>query len=409
MLREKMIVVLASLACIPTAPASARQTDLRAVFAAPVRIERSEPVSVIPVEVSLGKLFVAASVNGSEGEFIFDTGSPTILSRAFADTLDLEIVGQNTGIDANGTPITMDIAVASSITLGSTVFHDVPIMVHDFSTLSAGACYLRDGVIGSELFPGSAWRIDLERQEISIAANRAELNAGSSWLHAPLYDFGYPHAPIIDYAVADISDKALFDTGADEVIVLFAGVAADPGVQARMDASSVSSGRGIEGVSAGGRGEITDLHRFTLDQFTIGETGLGRRPATTRSAPPTLIGARILATDIVTLDYPGGVFQLEARRTPEPPRRRGGSAIAYGDGFGEVVQLFDGSAAQLAGLRLGDHVLEISGQTLVPTAGQERCDLAIWLVDQFDSASPADLVVDRDGNRLLIHIPEETP
>jgi hypothetical protein len=407
--RIPLILAAALFAASSVPETSAQTTDLRAIFSAPITVERTEPVAVIPVEQTLGKLYIEAVVNGTEGRFIFDTGSPTIVSRAFAESLDLEVVGQNTGVDANGNAVTMDIAIARTIALGSTVFRDVPVLIHDFSGLTLGSCFIRDGVIGSEIFPGSAWRIDLERSEISLAASRESLGGDAPWLEARLYDFGYPHAPIVDYVVADISDKALFDTGSDEVVVLFAEVAANASVRAAMNAETVSRGRGTEGESAGGRGAIVDIHRFTLDEFAVGETAAGPRSGTTRSVPPSLIGARWLETDIVTLDYPGNAFLLEARSEPEAGRQRGGYSIAYSDGHGEVVQLFDNSPAAASGLQLGDHVVEISGHSLVPSSDAEACDIATWLAEGFEPVEAADLVIERDGERIPVHVPRREP
>ncbi len=48
------------------------------------RIERAEPVSHVRMDVRHGKYYVAANANGVAGEFIFDTGSPTILNHQFA-------------------------------------------------------------------------------------------------------------------------------------------------------------------------------------------------------------------------------------------------------------------------------------------------------------------------------------
>lgn len=392
-----------------TALAGAQEVDLRAVFAAPIPMERSADITAVPIETRMGKLFVEATINGRKREFMFDTGSPTILTREFADTLDLAIIGQNTGMDANGNPVTMDIARVESLTLGQTTFRDVPVFIHDYASLDTGACFLDGGFIGSELFAGSAWRIDLESGRLSIAETAASLNGSAPDLEARLYDFGYPHAPILDYAVGEFADKALFDTGNSEEVTLFGEVANVPSVQDHIVAGSARTGRGSRGESAGGRGAATELVRFTLSDFGIGGESFGPVRAATRSVPPTLIGAGILGTHIVTLDYPGGRFLLEARREPEPRRPDAGYAVAYIGDEARVVQLYEGSSASRAGLRLGDHVTHIDDRPLAVTPDAPKCPSARWLVESFDPTRATRIVVERGSAVETILIPSVVP
>ncbi len=70
-------------------------------FQRDIRIERHAEMSEIAFDWRLDKIFIAAEVNGQSGDFIFDTGSPTIVSRTLADRLDLRIIGRT----PDGTPM----------------------------------------------------------------------------------------------------------------------------------------------------------------------------------------------------------------------------------------------------------------------------------------------------------------
>ncbi|WP_417489476.1 aspartyl protease family protein [Maricaulis sp.] len=368
-------------------------------------IDRAEPVTAIPLELRGGKLFIDAAANGATGEFILDTGSPTILSREFADTLGLEIVAQNTGRDANGTEVTMDFAILDTLQIGTVVFHDIPVLIHDFSSLDMGACIVGPGILGSELFPGSVWRVDTEAGQLSVAASLAALPALDPVVSARLYDFGYPHAPIVDYAVGDVSDKALFDTGSSAEVALFAPVAEAMSVQGVISAGSAVTGTGYEGESAGGLGEATTLTRFTLSEFRFDRESLGAVRAATRSVPPTLVGAGILASHIVTLDYPDGQFLLSNRDNAAPGTAEAGYGLAFIGEDVRVVRLFDDTPAARAGVRLGDQVTAISGRSLIVSEGNSKCTVANWLFASFDPATAAELEILRDGVSSRISIP----
>ncbi len=406
---RQIAVAVLTLLLLPCGFSNAQETDLRSVLTAPIGIERTTPVASVPLERRAAKLFLDAAVNGQTREFIFDTGSPTILTRAFADSLGLRTVGQNTGVDANGAQVTMDVAVLESLAIGDITFRNVPVLIFDYSRHEIGACVLDGGVIGSEILPGSAWRIDTQAGRLDIAETSDALDGSEPEVRARLYDFGYPHAPIIDYAVGDLTDKALFDTGNAEQVTLFGQVAENRSVQAAFVPGSVSRGRGTEGESAGGRGEVTSLVRFTLSRFAIDGQPIGPVRAATRGAPPSLVGFGMLGSHIVTLDYPGAQFLLEPRSDPAPARPEAGYTIAPEGDAAAVVRLFEDSAAARAGLRLGDRVIEAQGRSLRASSDTPRCAVSDWLLESFNPAAAATLIVERDGGPVTIQIPANRP
>lgn len=398
------IILAASLASLTlSTSAHAQNADLRAIFSAPIGIERADESTSIPIGIRMDKLFIDASINGETREFIFDTGSPTLITREFADALGLVTLAQNTGTDAHGARVTMDVAVAETLTLGGVTFTDVPVLIFDPSTLELGPCVFDGGVIGSEIFPGNAWRIDTETRTLTIAATPAADDRPA--VRAALSDFGYPHAPIIDYRIGDLSDRALFDTGSSEAVTLFAQVADARPVRQRIDADSLREGRGIEGISAGGASEVGDLRRFTLEEFELGGVNIGPLDGTVRRVPPTLVGAGLLSRFVVTLDYVNGEFGLTERGTPEPRGTHAGYAIGYENGEARVAQLFEGSPAAEAGLELGDHVVAIDGRSTRIGEDNPLCSAALWLADGFDPAAVERLDVERGEETVRIALP----
>jgi len=356
----------------------------------------------------MNKLFVSAAVEGQTRAFLFDTGSPTILSRSLADTLGLERVGSSTGLDANGREVTMDTAVVQTLTLGDLTFHQVPVLVFDFDQLFLGPCIFDGGVLGSELLPGSVWRLDTGRDQLQIG-DGSQLAPSSPILSAPMYDLGYPHYPVVDYAVGNVTDKALFDTGNAEELVLFSRVVQDVDVQARMVPGSARRGRGSDGVSAGGAGPVRDLLHFTLAELSMGEQPLGPLRASTRETAPTLLGAGLLDRYIVTLDGVTQRFVLEERTPPRPARREPGYNLTLEEGGTRVTQLFETSPAAAAGLQLRDRVIAIDSRPIDGPEAPERCALATLLLEEMDWAAPVELTVERGDAPIVLQIPAVAP
>ncbi|MEM9169895.1 MAG: aspartyl protease family protein [Pseudomonadota bacterium] len=398
-------LAIGMISCVGVCGASAQGPDHQTAQTKPPVIERGSPATTVPLDVRLGKLFLEAAVDGAAKEFIFDTGSPTILAKDFAQSLDLKIVGRNTGRDANGREVTMDVAVVDALSLGDVTFRDVRVLVFDFSQLELGPCMFDGGVIGSEIFPGSLWEIDTERRVLTISAPGAAPPAAASSRAITLYDFGYPHTPIVDYSVGDVQDKAIFDTGNAEELILFERVAQSDGVRKSMSKKSLQKGRGSDGVSAGGRGAIRDLRRFTLKDASLSAADIGPVRATTRTTAPTLIGAGLLDRFVVTLDYPSNRFVLSEREKPEPTRPFPGYALSFVDGVATVTQLFEGSPAARAGLRLGDAVTAINARATADLDAESVCQATRWLGEALDRTAAVDLVVERAGRTRNVRIP----
>ncbi|WP_188055954.1 PDZ domain-containing protein [Sphingosinithalassobacter sp. CS137] len=67
-----------------------------------------------------------------------------------------------------------------------------------------------------------------------------------------------------------------------------------------------------------------------------------------------------------------------------------------------VVQLFDDSAAERAGLELGDQVLAIDDREL--SAGGTACETMRWLIESRPERSAGELTVLRQGQRVTIDV-----
>ncbi len=379
--------------------------EAAAALQQPIAVERDENATSVVLVPHMGKLAIHASLNGVERQFVFDTGSPSLISRNLADELSLEVIGTNTGRDANGRKVTTDIAIVDRLTIGGVAFRNVPVLIADFQTADPDRCFFDGGVIGSEIFPGSVWHIDAETQRLQIAKSLEDLgdrSAAGTAISARLHDFGYPHAPVFDYAVGSLEDRGLFDTGSSETITLFDRVAEDQRVKGAMVPNSIRKGRGSHGVSAAGAGAVTDLLRFEIDGVHLGDEDLGRNSGTTRNSPPSLIGLGILNTHDMTLDYPGERILLHPRDNVQAKAAHPGYALMRVGGEVRVVQLFDGSAAQRSGLKLGDRVVAIDGRNLL--AEEAPCETMKWLVESRPTQSARRLTVLREGRPVTIDL-----
>ena len=392
----KNLMLATALAFLPLQSAAFAQAS----ETPPMSVERLEEVSALPVDTRGGKLRLEAAVNGQSAEFVFDTGSPTILTNAYADQIGLVPVRQNTGRDANGRPITMDVAIAEEIQLGDLVLRNVPVLIHDFEGVPLGSCFFDAGLIGSEILKGSAWRFDMDASEIQVASSATALGVDADTPSAELFDFGYPHAPVLPYTIGKFSDRALFDTGNAGNLVLFKPITDDRAVKQATVRKSVERGKGSEGVSGGGLGQLTDLMRLQLKSMTVGDVSFQSVGAQIRHAPPSLLGMGLLSNHVVTLDYPGGKVWFERRETPKTATTPASFGFTALDERVEVTQIYPEALAR--GLKLGDRVLAVDGDELAYGDEAEKCATAQWIWNELDASSIGTLLVEREGEEVTI-------
>lgn len=316
----------------------------------------------LPVEVFSSLLFVEIEVGGSSRRFLFDTGSPSMMSRDLVEELGLEVVDKRQGRDSHGAIVESDI-VQADFTLGGTTFHNVPVFVTEFPR--AQQC-LFDGVLGSEVLPLCAWQIDLPESALRCNSEVSGLGHIKDATKQTLYSFGYPHAPIVDVRLAENArSKALLDTGTPEYFFIspsdFEGAKRNGGIQ------KIISGVGSIGASIGGRAPDREQHMVQLSELVIGgDSGrvqLNQVRAPLRASSPSLIGSSIMQNFIVTLDMKNSLVYFE--------RIRDGSYVRQSYGFGfdfdeavSISAVWDDSPASAAGLRVGQRITSINGQPI---------------------------------------------
>lgn len=312
----------------------------------------------VPLEVLGNKLFVEAEVGGKPRRFVFDTGSPSMLTAALARDLELQAVDRRQGRDAHGAVIETTI-MQTEIGLGDALFRKVPIFVAEFPP--AAAC-LFDGVLGSELLPLCAWQIDLPDRRLRCHTDRSKLDHLADAGRQPLHDFGYPHAPIFDVRFADKArSKAMFDTGSSDY---FAISAQDlEGARRNRGVGRVMHGQGAMGASLGGMAAERAQQRVVLRSLDIAGVHLGATEAVLRDGAPSLIGAALLEHFVVTLD----VRQRSAwfDRYRDGPHARGsfGLGLNFEDGA-RISLLWNDSPAAAAGLELGQRISALNDAPL---------------------------------------------
>lgn len=310
----------------------------------------------LPMEFLAGKIFVQVELGGAPRRFLFDTGSPSMMSKDLAAQLELKVVDTRQGKDSHGAIVQTSI-VQSDFTIGGTTFHKVPIFAADFPRT---AQCLFDGVLGSELLPLCAWQIDVPDSVLRCTTEPTRLDHLDEATAQPLHDFGYPHAPMLDIRFATkATSKALFDTGSPEYVAI-----APPDLEGASRNRGIGRtvlGAGSLGGSIGGAAPDKEQRQVELKSFGIGDMPLGEVGAVLRESAPSLVGASIFEHFVVTLDAKHSKAYFDRFR--DGPFVR--SSFGFGLSFEQAVAIslvWNGSPAAKAGLRVGQRVTAINGK-----------------------------------------------
>jgi hypothetical protein len=351
-LKNEMVAILWLLA---SSLASAAQEKPKWITEGPY-VEEDSFSFELPLEVLATKIYIEVEVGGVPRRFVFDTGSPSMMSADLAAELELKVIEKRRGRDSHGAIVETGI-VQSDLTLGGTTFRKVPIFVADFP--KTAQC-LFDGVLGSDVLSLCAWQIDLPGSALRCNSELTKLGHVEKAKRQHLYDSGYPYAPILDIRLAEqAKSKALFDTGSPEYLAIsppdFEGAKRNGGVVKTI------SGVGSMGGSMGGRAPNKDQLLVQMKTLAIGNIQLGRVGALLRESPPSLIGASILEHFVATLDSITSTAYFDQYRGGPFSR----SSYGFGLSFDEAVRVslvWDGSPAETAGLHVGQRVTSINGQ-----------------------------------------------
>jgi predicted aspartyl protease len=109
-----------------------------------------------------GFIIIEASVNGRKGAFLVDTGAtPTVVDKSFAKALGLTL--RSMDMKRMATNVRADVlrmARIETLAVGTDVFKQFDVGVHDLSALNQSMEHPIDGIIGMNILGVSGCRID---------------------------------------------------------------------------------------------------------------------------------------------------------------------------------------------------------------------------------------------------------
>ncbi len=330
----------------------------------------------IPIQLASGKVHLPVRVDDAEPAwFILDTGANvTILDRAFADRLGLEVRGETTAKGAAGGDGTFRVGFSkvASLRVPGLTLPGQGIAVLERGTAGANG-HPSAGLIGADLIKTLVVEIDY-RAATLVLHDPAHFTYDGPGHVLPI-NLDANDKPQLDGRITLPNGDTLrarfgLDTGDRGLLTLHRHFVALHDLDDRLTATvPIMVGLGVGGPVRHhtARLDAIQLGDWSVPQPQITFPPLGASDAYTGRSRDGLLGARLLHDARVFLDYSNRRIIVEPQGDERPAEDASGLfLVAEGEQLDQhrIAHVAPGSPADVAGLRLDDRITLLDG---VPT------------------------------------------
>ena len=336
---------------------------------ATARIDAAGGITRVPFELVNNHIYANGSIDGKPARFLVDTGGVNLLTPTSAKKFGLEGEGKLAGRGVGEETVDLALAHAKEVRLGGAVLSRPVFYVIDLGKLPAVEGYDSDGLVGYEMFRRFGVTIDYAKHEL-VLAEPAKF-APPAGAHAIAFDLA-DRIPIVQGRLDGVPARISVDTGSRASLTLHAPFAREHGLVAKYAAAADSVvGWGVGGPS---RGRIARFGTLELGDLAIegiaGDIYAGDKGA---FASPDLggnLGGGVLRRFTVAFDYGAKKMYLAPNGAFAKPDDvdRSGLWLLGADGALEVADVAADSAAQRAGLHVGDRITAVDGAKVASSA-----------------------------------------
>ncbi|PRP67464.1 retropepsin-like aspartic protease [Nonlabens agnitus] len=149
-----------------------------------------------PFEIKNGFIIVQAKIKDEDYDFILDTGSSNVISKKFAESLNLEIIGRENIYDVYNKSQLKEYCRIDTIQIGGIEFVETIGAILDFNSVPTWSSMNISGFIGSNLMQHAIWDIDFKKGQITITDDELKLNLPKQTIENKLF-VGYAGIPSI--------------------------------------------------------------------------------------------------------------------------------------------------------------------------------------------------------------------
>lgn len=358
-------------------------------------IKLSEVVE-IPFSIENGLIVIEVEIKGESYRFLLDTGAPNAISKELADKLTIDKKKSFRTVDSQGNQLDLDYVKVENIKIGAAQFTNTTAAIADFNQIDAIACLNIDGLIGANLMRKAYWQIDNKNGVIRIASSLNRLIRSSVENSIP-FTTNVSGSPYLNLKIGKTEIKRLtLDTGS--VGFLSTSNSCYNELKETDQIKAERTAFGASSVGLFGASKDDTIKQVLVNELTLGDLSLSDQVIELKNAKSSLLGMSFLRNYLITIDWKSNMLYL----SPQTSLNN-----LYAETFGislfrkeeklVVAMITDGSSAQLAGMKIGDIILQVNDIDVEHTSLDEYCNI-IRLI-RLKEADTLQIIVEREGGK----------
>lgn len=354
----------------------------------------------IPFEYRNDHIIIKVKIGNEYYDYVFDTGGYNDITDEIQNKNRFPVLTKQTVGGANGLKSNVNIVKVDSFTIGELVLKNIAALQMNFENVPS-MCGNNGALIGASIIKNFSWRIDFHQKKIIVTDNFSKLPVLPNTVKVPV-TFNERLMPYIEAKLDGKTDKYMFDLGSSSLFSVTEKTAKKY-IQDK-ELIEISGGK-IEG----GNGVVKiPIKIFKAKTFEIGDVvKYTNKPVVyTKLSNENLIGNPIIKDFIITLNFKDNELYLS--QMPQNKNTDGwnsfGFNIEYKSNKLIVTTIFNGLAAQKAGLNVGDEILTINQQ---PFTCNNFCDCKLSIDSILQNNSEIILSVNIDNSIKQIKLTKE--
>lgn len=380
---EKIVFLIFIVLMLHSCSSNYKLEKFRDKYMFSVKLEESNFTESISYNEVMGLMIIPVKIDGSTYNFLFDTGSITMVSSNLKNKL--ETINKSmpfTIEDASGKEKSADFGVLPELTIGSINFLNVGANVADLSVFENNCLYI-DGIIGANLMRSFFWKIDYVNKKILFSDQKDHIKIQDPEMQSVIFE-SFSGSPEVWYKWSQYAIKATWDTGYNGAYQINDSLYLN---SKKFEQVKVVSSKGIPiNTLYGNPNNIDQIHtikmdsviiikeidnnlRFKADYFLLDQVvEVAPYPA------PALIGNKFLSTaKEVLFDWKNNLVEFKKKPSVESTTTFGFTAFKV-DGKVKVLSITDGSEAQKQGLEIGDVISTIYDNDVSNLSQEQWCE-----------------------------------
>ena len=354
----------------------------------------------IPFEYRNDHIIIKVKIGNEYYDYVFDTGGYNDITDEIQNKNRFPVLTKQTVGGANGLKSNVNIVKVDSFTIGELVIKNIAALQMNFENVPS-MCGNNGALIGASIIKNFSWRIDFHQKKIIVTDNFSKLPVLPNTVKVPV-TFNERLMPYIEAKLDGKTDKYMFDLGSSSLFSVTEKTAKKY-IQDK-ELIEISGGK-IEG----GNGVVKiPIKIFKANTFEIGDVvKYTNKPVVyTKLSNENLIGNPIIKDFIITLNFKDNELYLS--QMPQNKNTDGwnsfGLNIEYKSNKLIVTTIFNGLAAQKAGLSVGDEILAINQQ---PFTCNNFCDCKLSIDSILQKNSEIILSVNIDNSIKQIKLTKD--